>query len=46
MRERVCNIPRFVTTHGGAYFFLPSLTALKYLARLHAGVETETMVHA
>ena len=46
VRQRVCNIPRFITTRGGAYFFLPSLTALRYLASLHAGVQTETMVHA
>jgi Dyp-type peroxidase family len=25
------DIPRFVTVRGGAYFFLPSLTALRYL---------------
>ena len=46
VRQRVCNIPRFVTTRGGAYFFLPSLTALRYLATLHARVEAGTMVHA
>ncbi len=33
IRERIPNIPRFVTTIGGAYFFLPGLDAIrKYLA--------------
>jgi Dyp-type peroxidase family len=31
-RTRVCGMPRFVTTLGGAYFFLPGLRALRYLA--------------
>jgi hypothetical protein len=30
--ERVTAIPQFVTTRGGAYFFLPSLTALNALS--------------
>jgi Dyp-type peroxidase family len=28
------DFPQFVTTHGGAYCFLPSITALKYIAAL------------
>jgi hypothetical protein len=28
------GLPRFVTTRGGTYLFLPSLTALRYLADL------------
>jgi Dyp-type peroxidase family len=32
VRERVTNIPRFVSVKGGAYFFLPGLGALRYLA--------------
>ena len=28
----VTGLPRFVTVRGGAYFFLPSLRALRYLA--------------
>lgn len=32
--ERICGLPRFVTVKGGAYFFLPSLPALRYLANL------------
>src|SRR5215475_1476828 len=32
--RRVSNLPQFVTVRGGAYFFLPSLRALRYLARV------------
>ncbi len=31
-RTRVCELPEFVTTLGGAYFFLPGRRALHYLA--------------
>jgi len=34
IRERYHDLPQFVTTRGGAYFFLPGLRALKYLAQL------------
>lgn len=34
LRTRVHNLERFVTVKGGAYFFLPSLRALRYLAGL------------
>ena len=33
VRERVTGVPRFVTVRGGAYFFLPGLRALRYLAQ-------------
>jgi deferrochelatase/peroxidase EfeB len=33
LRRRVHDLPQFVTVRGGAYFFLPSLRALRYLAR-------------
>jgi Dyp-type peroxidase family len=33
VRKRIAGLPRFVTTKGGAYFFLPSLSALRFLAR-------------
>jgi deferrochelatase/peroxidase EfeB len=33
-RRIVCGVPRFVTVLGGAYFFLPSLPALRYLAAI------------
>jgi len=32
LRRRTVELPRFVTVRGGAYFFLPSLRALKYFA--------------
>ena len=31
---RLRDVPQFVTVCGGAYFFLPSLSALRYLASL------------
>ena len=36
VRERVTGIPRFVTVKGGAYFFLPGLAAVRYLAGMGA----------
>jgi deferrochelatase/peroxidase EfeB len=32
LRCRVSGVPQFVTVRGGAYFFLPSLRALRYFA--------------
>jgi deferrochelatase/peroxidase EfeB len=32
LRQRVTGLPQFVTMRGGAYFFLPSLRALRYIA--------------
>ena len=32
LRRRVSGLPQFVTVRGGAYFFLPSLHALRYFA--------------
>ena len=32
LRQRVSGLPQFVTVRGGAYFFLPSLRALRYCA--------------
>jgi len=34
VRERLHRLPRFVTMRGGAYFFLPSIRALKFLAQI------------
>ena len=34
VRRRILAIPRFVTVVGGTYGFLPSIAALRYLARL------------
>jgi len=36
VRRRLTGVPQFVTVRGGAYFFLPGLAALKYLARKSA----------
>jgi deferrochelatase/peroxidase EfeB len=32
LRERVTNVPRFVSVKGGAYFFLPGIAATRWLA--------------
>jgi Dyp-type peroxidase family len=34
VRERLHGLSRFVTVRGGAYFFLPSIRALKFLAKI------------
>jgi len=34
VRRQFTNVPRFTTVRGGAYFFLPGLRALRYLARI------------
>jgi Dyp-type peroxidase family len=34
LRTRVHNMASFITVKGGAYFFLPSITAMRYLASL------------
>ena len=34
LRTRLCKMPQFITMRGGAYFFLPGLAALRYLAQL------------
>ena len=31
--RRLSGVPQFITVRGGAYFFLPSLRALRYIAR-------------
>jgi hypothetical protein len=31
--QRLAGLPQFVTVRGGAYFFLPSLRALRFFAR-------------
>jgi len=40
VRQRTLHIPSFVTVRGGAYFFLPGVATLRYLATLNgAGAE-------
>jgi len=34
LREHLPGLPRFVTMRGGAYFFMPSIRAIKFLAQL------------
>jgi deferrochelatase/peroxidase EfeB len=36
LRERCSGLPQFITVRGGAYFFLPSLRALRYFASVGA----------
>jgi hypothetical protein len=33
-RRRARGVPRFITVQGGAYFFLPGLAALKWIASI------------
>jgi Dyp-type peroxidase family len=34
VRKRITGLPRFVTVLGGAYFFIPGIRAIRYLASL------------
>jgi Dyp-type peroxidase family len=34
LRRRYSNLPEFVTTKGGAYFFMPGINCLKYFAEI------------
>ncbi|SEP02448.1 hypothetical protein SAMN05216316_1497 [Nitrosovibrio sp. Nv6] len=34
--QKTSHLPQFVTTHGGGYFFMPGLRALKYISALPA----------
>ena len=36
IRKKITGLPAFTTVRGGAYFFLPGIRALKWLANLHA----------
>jgi Dyp-type peroxidase family len=39
--RRYRDLPQFVRTRGGAYFFLPGVSALRYLEQLPAGARSE-----
>lgn len=41
VRKQICNMPDFVTVRGGAYFFLPGLRALRYLASIASQSEAD-----
>ena len=34
VRRRIMGLPQFTTVRGGAYFFLPSIRAVRYLAKI------------
>ena len=36
LRRRVSGLPQFVSMRGGAYFFMPGIRALRYLASFGA----------
>ena len=40
---RYRDLPQFVRTRGGAYFFLPGISALRYLEQLPAGVPAASL---
>src|SRR5215813_12203706 len=40
-RRRYRDLPQFVRTRGGAYFFLPGISALRYLDQLPTGARSE-----
>jgi Dyp-type peroxidase family len=40
VRRRYRGLPQFVRTRGGAYFFLPGISALRYLDQLPAGAQS------
>jgi deferrochelatase/peroxidase EfeB len=42
VRERAVKLPQFITVRGGAYFFLPSLSSLRYLAALGESAAKKT----
>jgi Dyp-type peroxidase family len=42
IRKKITSLPAFTTVRGGAYFFLPGLKALRYLATLSASRQSES----
>lgn len=40
IRKKIKGLPAFTTVKGGAYFFLPGIRALRYLAALSPGVRS------
>jgi Dyp-type peroxidase family len=44
IRKKIVGLPAFTTVRGGAYFFLPGIKALNYLANLEATAEAAAPV--
>jgi deferrochelatase/peroxidase EfeB len=42
IRRKITGLPAFTTVRGGAYFFLPGINALQYLATLGNSRQTQT----
>ena len=42
VRDRICSLPQFVSVEGGAYFFLPSIAAIRYLSRTLDDLQRKT----
>jgi deferrochelatase/peroxidase EfeB len=36
VRRRIMDVPQFITVRGGAYFFMPGISALRYLSKIGA----------
>jgi deferrochelatase/peroxidase EfeB len=45
LRDRIRDVPQFITVRGGAYFFLPSIRALRYFARAGGTPETPSSTY-
>jgi len=41
IRQKIKGLPAFTTVRGGAYFFLPGIRALRYLATLRNGSQSD-----
>jgi Dyp-type peroxidase family len=44
IRKKITGLPAFTTVRGGAYFFLPGIKALHYLASLESKVEARAPI--
>ena len=46
LNARVAGLSDFVTVRGGAYFFMPGISALKYIARIKSGASSSQAAEA